>query len=445
MVEFWQKPFMPYEMLTPGFEAVWMGKKLEEGTKLKKVGESKDEAGAVLQEGEFVDKESNIYYKWSLWSFTLDESAWDDKIRYINKMQQKLGPLDDDTRRIRAQIAGLVHCDSGFPVTADQILDAIGRGKLPDPAFHAGCWHSMGTKTTQPRQPEAMQVIEETLLRYLDGKPAEELISKYPFARWFIERTYEWFGPVESFTDLQKLMVKRLLLPFEFLTTRTTRNTRNTPDSVREKVHSRCYESGSEGFKLDDEISKVAGLPDIHVDYADYQKNAESLTDAKKKLYRIAYTMRFGLPDTCDCHHATFRKMERWLYGIGTGEPEIPTRIKGTERKRLRQLIFGYALALDKWLLGIPMQFLLLDLGHIGLGFDLKNEILRVYAHLGEERTPVKEWLAACLWHNACYNTTGGWEFGILNKRHRESYEETTAKGVKVDVWITRNTPSNND
>jgi|GEM_PF-552805 len=435
MEHIWQKnQFLSYEMVKPGFEAVWTGKRVSEETELKKVGESKDEAGAVLQEGEFVDKESNIFYKWSLWSFTLDESAWDDKIRYINQMQEKLRPLSDDVRRIRAQIAGLVNCDSGFPVTADQILDAIGRGKLPDPAFHAGCWHSMGTKTTQPRQPEAMQVIEETLLRYLDGKPAEELISKYPFARGFIERTYEWFGPLGKFTDLQKLMVKRLLLPFEFL---TTRNTRNTPDSVREKVHSRCYEPGSEGFKLDDEISKSTGLPDIHVDYGDYQKNMESLTDpAKKKLYRIAYTMRWGLPELSDCHHATFRKMERWLYGIGTGEPEIPTRIKGTERKRLRQLIFGYALALDKWLLGIPMQFLLLDLGHIDLGFDPRNEILRVYAHLGEERTPVKEWLAACLWHNACYNTTGGWEFGILNKRHRKFYEETTAKGVSVHQWM---------
>ncbi|TKJ43339.1 hypothetical protein CEE36_04725 [candidate division TA06 bacterium B3_TA06] len=431
MEDYKTKPFVPYKMLTPGFEAVWTGKRLEQGVKLKKAGESKDEAGAVLQEGELADEEGNIYYKWSLWSFTLDEETWDERIRYINQMQEKLGPLSDDVRRIRAQIAGLVHCDSGFPVTADQILDAIGRGKLPDPAFHSGCWHPMGTKTTQPRQPEAMQVIEETLLRYLDGKPAEELISKYPFARGFIKRTYGWFGPLERFTDLQKLMVKRLLLPFEFLTTR------NTPDSVREKVHSRCYEPGSEGFKLDDEISKSTGLPDIHVDYGDYQKNMESLTDpAKKKLYRIAYTMRWGLPELSDCHHATFRKMERWLYGIGTGEPEIPTRIKGTERKRLRQLIFGYALALDKWLLGIPMQFLLLDLGHIDLGFDLKNEILRVYAHLGEERTPVKEWLAACLWHNFCYNTTGGWEFGILNKRHRKFYEETTAKGVSVHQWM---------
>jgi hypothetical protein len=229
-------------------------------------------------------------------------------------------------------------------------------------------------------------------------------------------------------------MLKRLLLPFDSLTCRSTNSA---------EVMKRCFEEGGEGFRLDDEIAKAAGLPLIHADWEDYQKNMEALTDpAKKKLYRIAYTLHLGLPDECDCHHATFRKIERWIYGIGTGEPEIPTRIKGTERKRLRQLIFGYALALDKWLLGIPMQFLLLDLGHIDLGFDPKNEILRVYANLGEERTPVtpvtpvKEWLAACLWHNMCYNTTGGWEFGILNQRHQKFYTETSAKGVKVDEWI---------
>ena len=38
---------------------------------------------------------------------------------------------------------------------------------------------------------------------------------------------------------------------------------------------------------------------------------------------------------------------------------------------------------------------LFLDLGHIGLGFDPKNEIVRVYAYLGEEQTSAKNWLAA--------------------------------------------------
>ncbi len=54
------------------------------------------------------------------------------------------------------------------------------------------------------------------------------------------------------------------------------------------------------------------------------------------------------------------------------------------------------------------MQFLLLDLGHVNLGFDPKNEILRVYAYLGEDRAAVKQWLAASLWCNLYHNPHGG-------------------------------------
>jgi len=79
-------------------------------------------------------------------------------------------------------------------------------------------------------------------------------------------------------------------------------------------------------------------------------------------------------------------------------------------------------------LLGIPLQFVLLDLGHIDVRFDPKNEILRVYAYLGEERTPVKEWLAACLWHNLCHNLHG------VSNRLR-------VLGV-IDIWIWLNAPA---
>ncbi|MBN2380615.1 hypothetical protein JXM67_12510 [candidate division WOR-3 bacterium] len=448
---------VPFELVEPGYEAVWIGKKLKKGVKLREVGESTDGAGFVLQEGEFADDKGNIYNKWSLWSHAFHESEWDSSpkylaIRYINEMQEKLGPLSDDVRRIRAQIASLVHCDSGFPVTVDELLASIGTGKAPRDFFYAGCWLPKGTRTTQPRQAEAMAVIEEALLSYLDGQPAEEMLSKYPFAKGFVERTYEWLGPRSELSDFQELMLKRLLLPFDFFSRRNT---------SRGEVTKRCFEDEGEGSRLDAGIATLGGLPDLNVDWEIYQKNMETLTDpAKKNLYRIAYTMRLGVPLECDCHHATFRKIERWIYGIGTGEPVISSRIHGTERKRLRQLLFGYALALDKWLLGIPMQFLLLDLGHIDLGLDIKNEVLRVYAHLGGDRTPakqkrnpadwyaeatsfqgrtpVKEWLAACLWHNMCYNTTGGWEFGILNGRHVDFYREVRAKGVEVDSWISR-------
>ncbi|MCK5116453.1 MAG: hypothetical protein KAR44_07610 [Candidatus Aegiribacteria sp.] len=70
----------------------------------------------------------------------------------------------------------------------------------------------------------------------------------------------------------------------------------------------------------------------------------------------------------------------------------------GIESKRLGRLLFGYALGLDRWLQDIPVQWLLLDLGHIDPDFDFKSEILRVYAYLGD-KTPVKEWFADCLWY----------------------------------------------
>jgi hypothetical protein len=98
-------------------------------------------------------------------------------------------------------------------------------------------------------------------------------------------------------------------------------------------------------------------------------------------------------------------------------------------------LLFGYVLGLDKWLVGVPMQFLLLDLGHIDIGFEVKNEILRVYAYLGEKRTPAKEWLAACLWHNLTYNPIDK-EHPAGLVRHKNLLERTKEMGVSVREWI---------
>jgi hypothetical protein len=113
-----------------------------------------------------------------------------------------------------------------------------------------------------------------------------------------------------------------------------------------------------------------------------------------------------------------------------------PTRKAGTERERLGCLLFGYALALDKWLVGKPMPFVLLDLGHIDLGFDPKNEIVRVYAYLGDEKTPVKEWLVACLWHTLCYHRLGGNAAGLLEHRHRPLVERVADAGISVREWM---------
>ncbi len=139
-----------------------------------------------------------------------------------------------------------------------------------------------------------------------------------------------------------------------------------------------------------------------------------------------------GLHTLSDCHHSTFRWIENWIHAIGTGKWDIPSRKIGTERERIGRLLFGYLLGLDKWLLDIPMQFLLLDLGHVDLGFDPKNEIVRVYAYLGDQKTPVKEWLAACLRHSLMYSPGGlAWR-----EQHKDLADCASQAGISVREWM---------
>ncbi len=91
-------------------------------------------------------------------------------------------------------------------------------------------------------------------------------------------------------------------------------------------------------------------------------------------MYRTCCAIAAGVCTLSDCHHNTFRFIESWIHGIGTGCLEISTRKAHTEKQRLGRLLLGYALGLDRWTAGVPMQFLLMDLGHIDLGFDPKTK-----------------------------------------------------------------------
>ena len=356
----------PYELAKPGWEGVYTGEETDTPST------STDADGHAIQ-------------WWSPWAFT-DESkdwghsdGWSEEQLYINNLQERLGSLDDDTRKIRAHIGSLVPCDSGMPVTIDELLQAIGNGRLQEPSSINGCWHSAmccKTKTTQAGQLNSMKAIQAILRSCLNRESKESLLKQYPKAAGFIERTYDWLGSEGALTDHQQLLMKRLLLPFEHWAETSVWDSSLPHDKLMELYHEVSGEAGR-GAQLNAAIVALgkeapAGIPHKHA--------------------------------ICECHHNTFRYIERWLYRIGTGEDCIPTRKKGTERERIGRLLFGYSLALDKWLLGVPMQFLLLDLGHLDIGFDPKNEILRTYAYLGEDRTPVKEWLAACLWYAITYN-----------------------------------------
>ncbi len=413
-----KRHLVPYDLVSPGFEAVYTGEKSAEPIH--------DEGWPISR---FTDDQGNIIEQWSVWTWTppKGEANWSAEIRAINQMQTALGRLDNETRRIRAHIGSLVLCDPGIPVTIDELLNTIGRGYLGEQVFHNGCWLSSmwwESQGTQPRQVEAMQTIADCLTAYLDGMSQPDLTRQFPQAEGFLQRTFEWLGPAGSLSELQILMLKRMLLPFEFYAKRNL---------DVEAVDRNCFREGGQGQHLDEQIAQLAQLPKIYPDYTqEFKQRLHAIQEPEQQeLYRICGGIAHGLHDLSDCHHSMYRWIENWIHGIGTYQWHIATRKPGTERQRLARLLFGYALGLDSWLQGKPMQFLLLDLGHVDLGCDPKNEIVRVYAYLGEEKTPVKEWLAACLWHNLSGggNPTRLVIQQALNDHGRQS-------GVNPRAWI---------
>lgn len=390
---------------------------------------------APMTEAAYTGEENDSIECWELPTWGTDE-----EVALIRRMSCDLGALDDPTRKMRSHIASLSGCDSGVPATIDELLDAIGRGMLREPALRNGCNHPgfcVPIKTSQPRQRECMRTVHGVLTTRLAGGPPQALIDRHPYATGLIQRTYEWLPPSAELSDLQKLLVERMLLPFEFFLEASHADPAfDQPCLVElgEAVMKRCYEDGGRGSQIDVQIEKLADLPKIAMAYPQHARQASIEDPAKRDLYVLCCSLAHGLHTLCDCHHSTFRWIENWVYAIGTGRWGIPTRKSGTESGRIFRLMFGYLLGIDKWLLGVPEQFLLLDLGHIDLGLDPKSEIVRVYAYLGAERTPVKTWLAAYLWTNLMYNNGGP----LWRNRHRGLLGEAEAKGVSVREWIDK-------
>jgi len=429
---------VPYDQVSPGFEAAYTGE-----TSSTPVRES--EMTTTLHS----DENGNVIRQWSTipWTFPdkevgWKEGAWDDAVRRLHEMQSKLGPLTDSIRQIRAHITGLIPCDSGLPVTVDELLFAIARGKLERSSFKNGCLcPGMGCqlKTSQPRQMESIRTTHAVLNAYLRGEPGQNVVKAHPEAAGFINRSYQWLGAVSQLSKVQRKMLDRMLLTFDFFI--KINYTGTDPQSSLEGSELQdmealgkdvFYDENGRGPRLDAEIADLAGLPKIRPERDPaYQEELDKLKDkSEQELYKTCCAMASGIHTASDCHHNTFRYIENWIHGIGTGRLGIPTRKRQTEKQRLGQMLFGYALGLDKWLVGVPMQFLLLDLGHVDLGFDPKNEIVRVYAHLGEDVTPVKRWLAACLWYNLVRNEMGG----LVS--HSDLVQRCEAKGVVVREWM---------
>jgi hypothetical protein len=429
---------VPYNQVSPGFEAAYTG----------------ETSATPVQENEMIttlhsDGDGNLIRQWCTipWVFPDKESGWkegewDDTVKHLHEMQSKLGPLTDSIRQIRAHITSLIPCDSGLPVTVDELLFAIARGKLERSSFKNGCLCSgMGCqlKTSQPGHTESLRTIHAVLHAYLAGEPEENALKAHPQAAGFINRSYQWLGAVSTLSKVQRKMLDRMFLIIDFFA-KTSVTAVDTAYSMEESELQDMEDLGKDlffdengrGARLDAEIADLAGLEKIYPQWnPEYKKTLDKLEESdKKELYKVCCAIAAGVQSLSDCHHNTFRYIEGWIHGIGTGRLDIPTRKAQTEKQRLGHMLFGYALGLDRWLMRVPLQFLLLDLGHTDLGYDPRNNILRVYACLGEEVTPVKQWLAACLWYNLVHNQQGG----LIS--HTDLIQQCKGKGVTVHEWM---------
>ncbi|MHA1339306.1 MAG: hypothetical protein ACTSO2_04895, partial [Promethearchaeota archaeon] len=429
--------FVPYDELLPGFEAVYIPKKWK----------------VVNKRGQpslrFIDKNGNKVEKWSVWTWVFPhqwpkENEWwmHEEINIINSMQLRLGELSDDIRKIRSHIGSLVLCHERVPLSINEILRSIGKLKLVPDIKKAGCWPGgMGDygdlslqKYSEKEATIEIQIIEKIILGYLFGQEKELLIKDHPYAKGFIERIYFWLGPREKLQEWQELLLKRMLLPFEFF----SRRNKNYWE-----VRRLCFERGRVGHQMDQKICEIVGLPEIPAAldknaWDVYNENLHLIKDpTKRKIYEIVFTIARGLYGLSDCHHNKYRIIENWIHSIGTLETSIRERIHGTERRRLGQILFSYAFGLDKWLLGVPMNFILLDLGYIDLNFDIKTPLMYIYESLGP-KTAVKQWLVACLWYNLCYNSMGGLENfdAPMEPKYKEIHEIANNYGLSWREWM---------
>ena len=289
-----------------------------------------------------------------------------------------------------------------------------------------------------------MRTIQAVLNAYIAGEARQDVIKARPDAAGFINRSYGWLGAVSQLSKVQRKMLDRMLLTIGYFArySCTALDTLAAMDESEQRdmqamINDWSYDQDGRGAAIDAEIANEAGLPKIYPQWnPDFQKTFDKIEEPRKKeLYEVCCAIAAGVQTLSDCHHNTFRYIENWIHGIGAGRLTIPTRKAQSEKQRLGHILFGYALGLDKWLMGVPLQFLLLDLGHIDLGFDPRNNIVRVYACLSEERTPIKEWLAACLWYNLVHNQQGGL-VGSWTSSHTDLIEQCKDKGITIDEWM---------
>jgi len=315
---------------------------------------------------------------WDMWHKGDDPAQFDEEKRRINAMQSALGPVPDEDRYIRLQIACLQRCYWTFPPNVDLIVDGIGSGRV-DLDGGVSClppWREMlDTLRTRRGHPRGKwkgrlhhqqdcdlpaDPRQELLRAYItvlncwcaEGHP-DALREELPDHDHLIDTVYRRLGPP---TTLKWLFVQKLILNLAFWAFASLTDRDDSRQHVVE-----CEEVIDKAIR-----ERLKGA-------------ADTITPL------IQQNNDYGT-----CHHSFFRHVDHQIAAIGAGgRVRLPG--SGEERKRIHAAITDYVHVLGSWLAERGRD------EAVRMWPSCEETARRAYHALGKH-APRKRWLVASLW-----------------------------------------------
>jgi hypothetical protein len=387
---------------------------------------------------------------------TLRESSdgWDKEIRAVNKLQEDLGPLGDDARLVRAQIAAFARCSYTFPESVGVVLESIAAGCVARPRFFVGCENDVLSffssdaprdekEATPPEFTETLRSYVGALLKWLRreaggfGEPrpgvedrvAELLGTPTDFKKALVD--YLLVTLASDCGDLSGDEVRRLdrifkehapegsgtlvaqtethvpasaiadavgieagsLAGFRDLSQQGPDGTCYTQHNAARAIKVLRAASGDMGL-LDlgalSELKAVLGVASIPGWWT--KEFAQTKAGLKRPLDQIfEIASRIAFFHNSPCHKKYFRHAAILLSSIGEMRMRGIIAPSGNDAFETNRILLDYLAGLNAWLSGETKGSMML-----GRARD-RQRVESVFDSLGEP-APVKRWLAACLW-----------------------------------------------
>jgi len=301
----------------------------------------------IRSTGEGPEKSWNLW-----WNITLsdDPTTWDDEVRDINRMQDRLGGLHPGQRLVRAHIAEFCREHPLFPQSIDVLCAEIGAGGLSRPV-KIGCegrglLDSLEHHTTYSllRQHYAiLRLYHDGLERWLAGEPPANATEA---------KVLHWLGPI---TRDKGTFVGRILVVLQ------------SPDPSRSAIRGLCREQchGIRGTALLDKLARP-----FH-----------------------CFDCRDSDPDRGQCPCCWGMFLDGALMCTGSAHEETPQ----ARQTFIEEHVMAYSMAVSEWLK---------ETGPASITWPIEGEYVtedgfrataeKVQTSLGP-RNAVKEWLASCL------------------------------------------------